>query len=344
MDQLNQTGKCDADVFGVLRSEAGANAFMVVVGSFGLWGCGTIIFTYCVFRDFRYKGYFLLGCLATANFVDCFGLAILGLVRLMQLLTCADPSMSPVPCLLILAPYWMGYTAAVAFDFVVAVDRLIYLFKPEFYRVRLGVKYVIAMVTLAAIPTLCIETPSFFFVSNMSAMASVCSEGDPAIRTEAHTIADYVNLALVGATALMYLTLASQSKRPFVRRATRVMSQTSVPSELNFHMTRFVLMQRRVLRVSVAAAMSSLFTNGAYLASKLIMERLMSQEELVHYVPYVSLPLLANAAGSVLFSIWRDHVFKKRFICVMKSCYGLRRHVIRQFHLGLSVTVLDKRM
>lgn len=345
MVDSNETNRCDAEIFSILSSQAGANAFMVVVGAFGLWGCGTILFTYCVFRDFRSKSYFFLGGMAMANFVDCFGLAMLGLVRLTQLLTCSDPAISPLVCLLILTPYWMGYTCSVAFDFIVAVDRLTYLYKPEYYRLKLGIKYTVFMTILASVPTLFIETPSFFALPNGTHVkADLCSEGDPTIRTNAHMIADYVNVVLVCATASMYLTLAAESKRPFVRKATKVMSKTSVPHELNFHMTRFVLMQRRVLRVSVASAISSLFTNGMYLVAKLIMEATLSPENLVRYIPYVSLPLLCNAAGSIFFAIWRDHIFKKRFICVIKSCYGLRRHTIRQFQLGLSVTVLDKKM
>lgn len=331
MADTYESDPCSAEIFKLLQDQAGADVLMVIIGSLGVWGCGTLIFTYCSFQDFRYKSYFLLGCMAAANFCECYALAALGLLRLVQLTTCSDPRTSPADCACILAFYWAGYTASVAFDFTVAVDRLIYIFKPASYRLNLGLKYTIFMVLCAAFPALCVETPAIIFsIPNATEMTvSVCSECDSRMQTTAHKAIDYANLALVTITASMYLALAFQTKRPFVRNATMVIIRTNSARELNSHLTKFLLMQKRVLRVSVATAISSLLTNGVFLALKLFMESTLTQDELARFAPYYTLALLVNASGSTFFALWRDQVLRKRFICVMRSCYGLKKELLK---------------
>lgn len=327
-------------IFHALRKQALANFIFLVFGPIGIWSCATTIFVYAYFpNDFKNKGYTFLACLAGADLSVACGLTGLGLVRLVQLFTLSNPEMTVLACNMILAPYFFGYTVGSVFDFFVALDQLVYMSAPNFYRSRLGKKYVVLVVSAATIPTILVETP-LFFIGNIKTPVSICMSYDRNIENEVKLVSDYVNLTIMLCTFLLYALIAYRSRDFVLTAAAQVLEGAHLPNEINFYVTKFVLTQRRLVRVSVFTALSFLMTNCLSMVLKMILSAVLRNEDdtSLVWVSYTAILQLMHAVTTIFIGILGDNVFKKRLKLVLRSCYGMRLHVIRDASLDLSAS------
>ncbi len=122
---------------GILRYRCAGNIFLFSIGFFGIWSNLFLFRIYCkLYGRFRYKFYLLFSSLAVADFLLCTGDCVLGLCGLAKLLF-PKSQYSPFQCIAELFLECAGLFATVTTEFVISIDRLIYVVNPWFYEYRL---------------------------------------------------------------------------------------------------------------------------------------------------------------------------------------------------------------
>ncbi len=166
----NSSISSTVDPYELLRKQGLGNALYILFGILGCFGNGLIFRVFYKYSEFHFKSYIPLVSLAVADFIACFGFILVGSVRLTELIGPFYPSMLPKTCLLIQLPAYIGITASITNDLMIAIDRFLFMLSPFYHRHRLGVKY-LAFLCLISWSRAIVETSLFFQVRNKQVCA-----------------------------------------------------------------------------------------------------------------------------------------------------------------------------
>ncbi len=247
------------------------NIVLIIVSLLGIFGNSLVLYIYAKHSAFHTKSFILLANLTMVDLLTCLTFGSLAAYRTVYLFQGIAPSAgsafyrtvylfqgiapsagSALNCILAVSPIRISVMVGVTNEFLVAIDRLVYMAKPMLHRCRLGKKYSAALVSLAWVRTVPYLVIWYWnYAKDPQAAIPICDLQDPYRSLDLSM--ELTDICFCGLTVLLYIGAIVAGRRTVYKSVSSMLcggrnEMYLIPNMDNF-MRRYQRAQHRIFRV-----------------------------------------------------------------------------------------------